>query len=490
MKNRIFLYLLLIGITVFPTVYVFAQDTATTTPSVVDLQAIVKQLQEQIKQLQEQITSLRGELEVVKTELAITKTLKRGDIGEEVRKLQELLKSYPEIYPEGLVTGYFGSFTESAVRRFQEKYSQDILSPLGLSGGTGIVGENTRNTLNKLAATPAVPAVPATPAQPLLREGIPAIPAKPAVPAQSVPITGATSTEPTVSPPVTATPIPTPTPTPSPSTATTTPTPESTTTSDTTSPSVPTNLSASAASPSQINLSWTGSTDNVEVVGYKIYRGGTQIVTLAASATSTAGSTIYYSDTALQVSTAYTYTVIAYDAAGNASTQSASASATTQPPPPPDSTPDPTSACLGGNGRVPGLPNCLMPENLTGTSWNEVDNSTGKVLNGAVCSVAVCGRNGEWRTWPSDKLLNGRYFSHGYPENSTYIQTPFDSAYWGQYYTNGVWQTGSGGIVQPGSSQITYPTSSLDSRATNLAAIGYAFESLKVIIEKFLKLLQ
>jgi fibronectin type 3 domain-containing protein len=90
---------------------------------------------------------------------------------------------------------------------------------------------------------------------------------------------------------------------------------------DTTAPSTPTNLSASAISSSQINLSWTVSTDNVGVTGYKIYRGGVQI------ATSTLNS---FSNTGLIASTAYTYTVAAYDAAANTSSQSTPASATTQ----------------------------------------------------------------------------------------------------------------------------------------------------------------
>ncbi|MEK7075837.1 MAG: hypothetical protein AAB948_03550, partial [Patescibacteria group bacterium] len=48
---------------------------------------------------------------------------------------------------------------------------------------------------------------------------------------------------------------------------------------DTTPPTTPTNLSATAVSSSQINLSLTASTDNVGVTGYRIYRGGTQIAT-------------------------------------------------------------------------------------------------------------------------------------------------------------------------------------------------------------------
>ncbi|MEK9154507.1 MAG: LamG-like jellyroll fold domain-containing protein [Patescibacteria group bacterium] len=94
--------------------------------------------------------------------------------------------------------------------------------------------------------------------------------------------------------------------------------------SDTTAPSVPTNLSATAISSTQINLSWIASTDNVGVTGYRIYRGGTQIGT---------SNTTSYSDTGLSPSTSYSYTVSAYDAANNVSAQSVSASATTQAPP-------------------------------------------------------------------------------------------------------------------------------------------------------------
>src|SRR5204863_3335628 len=90
---------------------------------------------------------------------------------------------------------------------------------------------------------------------------------------------------------------------------------------DTTAPSVPTNLSATAASSSQINLSWTASTDNVGVTGYKVFRGGAQIATVT-------GTT--YQNTGLTAGTAYSYTVSAYDAAGNNSAQCAPASATTQ----------------------------------------------------------------------------------------------------------------------------------------------------------------
>src|SRR5438874_1312327 len=97
---------------------------------------------------------------------------------------------------------------------------------------------------------------------------------------------------------------------------------------DTTPPSVPTGLTASAVSSSQINLSWTASSDNVGVSGYRVYRNGSQIATTSATS---------FANTGLSPSTTYSYTVAAYDAAGNLSAQSSPASATT--PAPPDTTP-------------------------------------------------------------------------------------------------------------------------------------------------------
>ncbi len=90
-------------------------------------------------------------------------------------------------------------------------------------------------------------------------------------------------------------------------------------------PSTPAGLSASAVSSSQINLSWSASTDNVGVTGYRVYRAGTLLATLGAVTT--------YQNTGLTPSTSFSYTVLAIDAAGNASTQSAPASATTQAAP-------------------------------------------------------------------------------------------------------------------------------------------------------------
>jgi hypothetical protein len=94
----------------------------------------------------------------------------------------------------------------------------------------------------------------------------------------------------------------------------------STAPADTTPPSTPTNLTATPVSQSQVNLSWSASTDNIGIENYKLFRNST----LIASPTETT-----YQDTGLTPATSYTYTVQAVDAAGNQSNQSAPARATT-----------------------------------------------------------------------------------------------------------------------------------------------------------------
>jgi tartrate dehydratase beta subunit/fumarate hydratase class I family protein len=44
-----------------------------------------------------------------------------GEKGKEVSNLQKILKEFPDIYPEGYVTGYYGRFTENAVKRLQRE---------------------------------------------------------------------------------------------------------------------------------------------------------------------------------------------------------------------------------------------------------------------------------------------------------------------------------------------------------------------------------
>jgi phosphatidylinositol-3-phosphatase len=91
------------------------------------------------------------------------------------------------------------------------------------------------------------------------------------------------------------------------------------TTGDTVKPTAPASVTATATSQTEIDLAWTAATDNVGVTGYTVQRGGQTIAT-------TAGTT--FSDTGLTAGTAYSYSVVAMDAAGNAGPPGTAAAST------------------------------------------------------------------------------------------------------------------------------------------------------------------
>ncbi len=87
--------------------------------------------------------------------------------------------------------------------------------------------------------------------------------------------------------------------------------------SDTTAPSAPARVQASVAQKSkQVTVSWTASSDNVQVAGYRVWRNGT-MVALSASTR--------WTDPSTPTGATYTYSVEAYDAAGNVSARSGNA---------------------------------------------------------------------------------------------------------------------------------------------------------------------
>jgi lysophospholipase L1-like esterase len=89
---------------------------------------------------------------------------------------------------------------------------------------------------------------------------------------------------------------------------------------DTTAPTVPTAVDAVATSATQVAVTWTASTDAVGVTGYRVLRDGILIGTPTATS---------YTDTTVSASSSYTYTVQAYDAAGNVSASSTGDTVTT-----------------------------------------------------------------------------------------------------------------------------------------------------------------
>jgi hypothetical protein len=110
---------------------------------------------------------------------------------------------------------------------------------------------------------------------------------------------------------------------------------------DTVPPTIPTNLQTTSITAASVSLSWTSSTDNVAVAGYKLYRNGTLDAYIPGSAITS------YTDTGLSANTSYSYTISAYDAAGNESSQSSSVSATT-----PATAPTTVPGDCNGDGHV------------------------------------------------------------------------------------------------------------------------------------------
>ncbi len=120
----------------------------------------------------------------------------------------------------------------------------------------------------------------------------------------------------------------------------------------------PTNLTGSAPSSTQVNLSWTASTSN-SIAHYNVYRNN--VVIAAPTGTS-------YSDTKVSPSTTYTYTVTAVNNSSQESTQSNTVSVTT-----PGSTgTQPPSAPTGLAGNA-------VSQTQINLSWNASTDQGGSV---------------------------------------------------------------------------------------------------------------
>src|SRR5882672_8272848 len=104
---------------------------------------------------------------------------------------------------------------------------------------------------------------------------------------------------------------------------------------DSEAPGVPGSLTASAASNSQITLSWMAASDNVGVTGYLVERCTGTACANFAQISQTASTAL--NDSGLAAAADYSYRVRATDGAGNLSDYSAVASAST--PAPADTTP-------------------------------------------------------------------------------------------------------------------------------------------------------
>lgn len=123
---------------------------------------------------------------------------------------------------------------------------------------------------------------------------------------------------------------------------------------DTGAPSVPTGLGSSNVTTSSVDLSWNASTDDLGVVGYKVYTNGSNPVSVTGTSTTISG---------LTQNTSYTFTVSAYDQVPNESSQSSGLNVTT------------------ADGQAPSVPTGLTSSNVTSSTvdldWNASSDNVG-----------------------------------------------------------------------------------------------------------------
>ena len=91
-----------------------------------------------------------------------TRNITKGSTGDDVMKLQQFLNSSSDtmvastgVGSAGNETNYFGSLSVSAIAKFQDKYASEVLTPIGLTSGTGYFGTMTRAKANELCSTSA-----------------------------------------------------------------------------------------------------------------------------------------------------------------------------------------------------------------------------------------------------------------------------------------------------------------------------------------------
>jgi hypothetical protein len=97
-------------------------------------------------------------IEGVPKDFTFNRHLALGSRGEDVKYLQIILNSDSETLLRedegvgyiGSESEYYGYLTVEAVRKFQEKYAEEVLEPSGFWRGTGYVGDNTIKKLNQL----------------------------------------------------------------------------------------------------------------------------------------------------------------------------------------------------------------------------------------------------------------------------------------------------------------------------------------------------
>jgi hypothetical protein len=151
---------------IFATVTLVASAAMMASPAAAltaaELQAQIDSLLATIASLQAQLSAVDGGSGSVTgcTITSFTRNLTVGSSGADVKCLQIILNSNDATKVASTGAGspgnestYFGPLTKAAVIKYQNLYKSEVLTPLGLSAGTGYVGSATRTKLNTQIST-------------------------------------------------------------------------------------------------------------------------------------------------------------------------------------------------------------------------------------------------------------------------------------------------------------------------------------------------
>jgi len=135
---------------------------------------------------------------------------------------------------------------------------------------------------------------------------------------------------------------------------------------DTQAPTRPSLTSATVKSATEVDLTWTASTDNVGVTGYQILRNGAAVVTVP-------NTVLSFADITASPQSSYSYTVKAFDAAKNYSVVSNTITVQTPALPVVNSCPGPAAnaftGCYYNNIGLTGSPVLVRTDNQINFNW-------------------------------------------------------------------------------------------------------------------------
>lgn len=130
-----------------------------------ELRAQAQALLERIAQLQAQLgaSANAGASAIAGTSVSVDssacpligRSLRHGASGDDVMRLQQFLARDTSVYPEAMITGYYGALTEAAVRRWQVKYNI-VSSGTPDTTGYGVVGPRTAAAIALVCSTMSI----------------------------------------------------------------------------------------------------------------------------------------------------------------------------------------------------------------------------------------------------------------------------------------------------------------------------------------------